>query len=137
MPSRPNRPRAFRLAPDNPKEIDRQAEIIRYLLWEPQVKFVIRVNGGGRFINGAFIWFYKLFIKGYEPNLGKGVSDLIGQLRDGRFFAIEVKRPDGKTDKERAALQAAFLQLVREAGGVSGIAETWRDAKQIITGVAA
>jgi hypothetical protein len=42
-------PRAFRLVPDNPKEVDRQAEIIRYLIAEPKVKFIIRVNGGGRF----------------------------------------------------------------------------------------
>lgn len=123
---------AFRLVPNNPKEIDRQAEIIRYLLVEPRVKFFIRVNGGGRFIKGAFVWFYKLFVQGYDPLHGKGVSDLIGQLRDGRFFAIEVKRPNSETKKDRAALQAAFLQLVREGGGVSGIAETWCDAKKII-----
>lgn len=126
--------RAFRLMPDNPKEIDRQAEIVRYLMAEPRVKFIIRINGGGRFINKAFIWFYKLFIKGYEPLHGKGVSDLIGLLRDGRFFAIEVKRPESTTQKERAALQLTFLALVKEAGGVSGIAETWRDAKKIIDG---
>ncbi len=127
-------PRAFRLVPDNPKEVDRQAEIIRYLIAEPKVKFIIRVNGGGRFIKGAFVWFYKLFVKGYEPQHGKGVSDLIGLLRDGRFFAIEVKRPDSETKQDRAALQVAFLKIVQESGGVSGIAETWRDAKKIITG---
>lgn len=127
-------PRAFCLTPDNPKETDRQAEIIRYLMTEPRVKFVIRQNSGGRFIKGAFVWFYKLFIKGYEPVHGKGVADLIGQLRDGRFFAIEVKRPDSTTQKERAALQLAFLATVRDAGGAAGIAETWQDAKKIICG---
>lgn len=125
-------PRAFRLVPDNPKEVDRQAEILRYLIAEPKVKFIIRVNGGGRFIKGAFVWFYKLFVPGYEPLHGKGVSDLIGLLRDGRFFAIEVKRPDSETKKDRAALQASFLKIVQEANGVSGIAETWRDAQKII-----
>jgi len=129
-----NKSRPFRLVPDNPLENDRQQEIMRYLLREPRVKFFIRVNGGGRCIKGAFVWFYKLFVPGYEPIHGKGVADLIGQLRDGRFFAIEVKRPDARTDKSRAALQATFLAMVKDAGGHSGIAETWRDAQRIING---
>lgn len=126
--------RAFRLTPVNPPEIDRQAEIVRYLLREPRVKFFIRVNGGGRFIKGAFVWFYKLFVPGFEPAHGKGVSDLIGQLRDGRFFAIEIKKPGARTDKSREALQAAFLTLVAQADGAAGIAENWQDAKKIICG---
>lgn len=124
MPIRP-----FRLTIENPKESDRQAEILRYLLHEPSVKFVIRINGGGRFIKDSFVWFYKLFVPGYEAR-GKGVSDLIGQLRDGRFFAIECKRSGEKATKD----QTVFLQLVKECGGPSGVAETWHDARRIIKG---
>ncbi len=120
----------FRLIPVNRLEIDRQAEVIRYLYAEPRVKFFIRINGGGRFIKGTFLWFYKLFVPGYEAQPGKGVADLIGQLRDGRFFALEVKRP-GET---ASPLQLAFLNLVREAGGAAGIVERWEDARDVLRG---
>lgn len=120
----------FRLTPINRPEIDRQAEVIRYLSVEPRVKFFMRINGGGRFIKGSFVWFYKLFVPGYEPAHGKGVSDLIGLLRDGRFFALEVKRPD----EEPSASQAAFLALVREAGGAAGVVERWEDARKLLRG---
>lgn len=120
----------FRLTPVNRLEIDRQAEVIRYLSVEPRVKFFLRINGGGRFISGAWVWFYKLFVPGYEPAHGKGVSDLIGVLRDGRFFALEVKRPGEKP----SANQAAFLALVREAGGAAGVVERWEDARELLRG---
>lgn len=119
--------RAFRLMPDNPKEIDRQAEIVRYLQWEPKVKFFIRVNGGCTKRHGMLIWFYTLFIR-HKKAKGKGVTDLIGMLRDGRWFCIEVKRPNENPTQD----QAEFMSLVLSGGGVSGIAETWRDAKKII-----
>lgn len=120
--------RPFRLLPTNPLETDRQSAIVRYLRFEPQVKFVIRLNGGGRRLAGAFVWFYRLFVSGREEQKGKGVSDLIGQLQDGRFFAFEVKRPGEQPSEE----QAAFLALVRAGGGVSGVVERWEEARSII-----
>lgn len=117
----------FRLTPVDPLESERQAGVIRYLQLERRVKFFIRINGGGRMIKGVFIWFYKLFVGNVEQK-GKGVSDIVGMLRGGRFFAIEVKRPDEKPTAE----QAAFLALVREAGGASGVACNWQQAKAII-----
>lgn len=45
-----------------------------------------------------------------------GVSDILGVLpSSGRFLAVECKRPGKKPTLE----QAAFLDIVRQAGGVS------------------
>lgn len=117
----------FRLKAVDPLEHERQAGIIRYLQLEKRVRFFIRINGGGRLIGRVFVWFYKLFFDGCELK-GKGVSDIIGQLRDGRFFALEVKRPGEKPTEE----QAAFLSMVEGAGGVAGVVCNWMDAKTLL-----
>jgi hypothetical protein len=61
--------------------------------------------------------------------LCKGSSDLIGLRRgDGRFVAIEVKKPGGNRRPE----QHNFINLVREFGGLAGFAENVEQAKGII-----
>lgn len=45
----------------------------------------------------------------------KGQSDIIGILPDGRFLAVEVKRPGGKLTFE----QDMFLDTIRKRGGVA------------------
>jgi hypothetical protein len=117
----------FKLVPDDPLESERQAGIVNYLSIEPRVKFFIRVNGGGRSLKGGFVWFYRLWI-GRREQKGRGVPDIIGQLRDGRFFALEVKRPDEKPTPE----QAEFLSLVADAGGVAGVVCNWLDARKLL-----
>lgn len=53
---------------------------------------------------------------GYRRFVGlKGVSDILGILADGRFLAVEVKKPGGKVRAE----QQAFLDVIRENGGVA------------------
>jgi len=119
----------FRLAPPDPLETERLAGIASYLALEKRVRFFVRVNGGGRILKGGgFFWFYRLFFDGKEQK-GKGLPDLIGMLRDGRFFAIEAKRPGEKKTPE----QAEFLEMVRMTGGISGVAENWMQARKIIT----
>lgn len=117
----------FKLVPDDPLESERQAGIVNYLAIEPRVKFFIRVNGGGRSLKSGFVWFYRLWI-GRREQKGRGVPDIIGQLRDGRFFALEVKRPDEKPTPE----QAEFLEMVADAGGVSGVVSNWLDARKLL-----
>jgi len=124
--------RAFRLVPDNPLEAARQREIIQYLRWEPTVPFFVRINSGRLKAAAGVYWSYLLYLKGLEVKKGEDMPDIIGLLADGRLFAIEVKRPD----EDPTPGQQAVLERVRKNGGVSGIAETWRDAKKIITGVA-
>jgi len=60
--------------------------------------------------------------------LCKGSSDIIGVLPDGRFLAIEVKRPGGKLTPE----QSRFLALVNWRGGVGVVANGTDAVDQLI-----
>lgn len=52
-----------------------------------------------------------------------GCSDILGQLKDGRFLAVEVKAPKGRLRPE----QALFLKQVLAAGGVAFVARNAAD----------
>lgn len=58
-----------------------------------------------------------------------GSSDLIGWRADGRFLAIEVKANTKATDE-----QVAFIDAVRAAGGLAGIAHSVDEARKIWMG---
>jgi hypothetical protein len=117
----------FKLSEYIPLEGDRQSEILMYLAVEPMVKMYIRINGGGVKRNQGWVWFYRLFMGGRKLE-GKGVVDIIGLLRDGRFLALEVKRPD----KEPTPEQLEFLALVRDTNGIAGIVENWQQVRSLI-----
>ena len=76
------------------------------------------------------MWFYRLFAKGADVKNGKAVTDIIGMLTDGRFFAIEAKRAGEKPTEE----QQWFISLVIAAGGIAGVAETWIDVEKLLAG---
>lgn len=58
-----------------------------------------------------------------------GSADLIGiQHSTGRLIAIEVKTPTGRPTKE----QLRFIEAVRNAGGIAGIARSPEEALQLI-----
>lgn len=59
-----------------------------------------------------------------------GSSDIIGILPDGRFLAIEVKRPKKGSNAE--AEQLRFIEAVNNAGGVAGIARSPQEALDLI-----
>lgn len=50
--------------------------------------------------------------KGWIPARSKGIADLLGLTREGKFFAIECKRPGNKPTQE----QERFLESVRSCG---------------------
>jgi hypothetical protein len=50
----------------------------------------------------------------------KGSSDILGILNDGRFLAIEVKKPDGKPTTE----QLEFIDRINKNGGLAFIARS-------------
>jgi hypothetical protein len=65
--------------------------------------------------------------------LGNGTSDLIGWRsttitpdmvgqRVAVFVACEVKDPEGRSDPKHLAEQKAFVNTVRDAGGIAGFA---------------
>ena len=62
--------------------------------------------------------------------LCKGSSDLIGWHKlTGKFVAIEVKRPGQKLRED----QKDFIDRVKEAGGIAGVARHPDDLAEILT----
>ena len=61
----------------------------------------------------------------------KGVPDLIVcTLHDGKFYAIEVKRPGNK--KGVTKLQQYHIDLINKTGGKAFVADSLEDVKEII-----
>jgi hypothetical protein len=63
-----------------------------------------------------------------QAGLTKGGSDIIGIAPDGRFLAVEVKTTLGRIRPE----QTIFLDVVRKAGGIAGVARSVEEALQLI-----
>ena len=95
---------------------------IRLALGKRSDVLMFRNNTGAlKDINGRLVRF----------GLGPGSSDLIGFVVRGGlclFCAIEVKAPGGA----RSPAQARFIQIVRDAGGLAGFAESVEDAMRIV-----
>lgn len=91
------------------------AEVLQVLKHHPTVAWCERQNTGAAKVEGRFIRF------GWP-----GCSDVIGQLKDGRLLAVEVKAPSGKLRPE----QSEFLSLVRRFGGVAFVA---RNAENVFS----
>lgn len=56
----------------------------------------------------------------------KGVSDILGICKDGRFLAIEVKREGGVVSSE----QKLFQENIRRYGGVAFVAYSLDDVRE-------
>jgi hypothetical protein len=63
-----------------------------------------------------------------RANTQKGMSDIMGVLKDGRTLAIEVK---SRTGRMRPG-QEEFLQTIRQAGGVAGVCRSVDDAVRLL-----
>ena len=107
----------FGLEQQTPRIYDRKegaalVEVLKALRAHPAVSWAERQNTGATKVGGRFIKF------GW-----RGCSDVLGQLRDGRFLAVEVKGPTGRLRPE----QSVFLERIRCAGGVAFMARDCRD----------
>lgn len=126
--------RPFRLSAPKPTEQDRLGQIVDYLRYEQargRVAWFARINGGGMFDRtGRFLRFYWLYLAGKQP-AGKGKADIEGQLSDGRYFALEVKRPGEKPKPE----QVAFLTAVRRNNGLAAVIVDYEEAQTALFGV--
>lgn len=126
--------RPFRLAAPKPTEQDRLGQIVDYLRHEQargRVAWFARINGGGMFDRtGRFVRFYWLHLAG-KPPVGKGKADIEGQLPDGRYFALEVKRPGEKPTPE----QVEFLATVRRNNGLAAVIVDYDEARIALFGV--
>jgi len=69
------------------------------------------------------IWFYKVADK-----FTAGIPDFIG-VCNGRFFAIELKRPGAKAGQ----LQLFILDRIEKAGGATLTTDSFDDVKDFIT----
>ena len=57
-----------------------------------------------------------------------GSSDIIGIMPDGRFLAIEVKRPG----KNPTPAQANFIEIVRKYGGIAGVVRSVEELDHLL-----
>jgi hypothetical protein len=94
--------------------------VLKALRLHPKVAWVARLNSGafkdarGQFVRFGFV----------------GCPDIMGQMRDGRLLAIEVKAARGRLTDE----QEFVLAKVRANHGVSGVARSIEDAVSIVEG---
>lgn len=98
-------------------EYPNQKAIIEYLWYEPRVAWFARVNSG--MFTGAGGGMYQM-VRVYSRSfiIGKvkpKMPDIIGQLKDGTTFAIEVK----KKGKRPSPGQQGFLNAVAVHNGIA------------------
>jgi hypothetical protein len=99
-----------------PKELEKhiQKEIMEYLEFMGYV--VVKVNNVGiKKPDGQYI-----------PPRKKGISDILACSPDGKFVAIEVKRPG----KEMTDEQRLFLERVRHNDGIAFCAKSLDDVME-------
>lgn len=109
------------------------ADISKLLANHPNVLFARRNNSGTAYLPGRDgkdmpVQFTRI-IKSPVP---MRIPDIDGYLIDGRKFAIECKRRNWtKPTDQREHEQAAFLQMVRDAGGIGVFATCAEDVLQV------
>jgi hypothetical protein len=87
------------------REQDIQTKIMRMLQQHPNVAFAYVTSTGT----------FKGMSGGRPIKIGfPGLADIIGMMRDGRLFAIEVKMPKKKPTQD----QLDFLEMVSDNGGI-------------------
>jgi hypothetical protein len=91
--------------------------VLQFLLFHPLVAWAERMNSGAMALDGRYVRF------GFV-----GCPDVLGQLKDGRFLAVECKAEGGSLTKA----QSTFLARVERFGGVSGVARSVDDAAAIL-----
>ena len=110
------------------------ADISKLLAHHPQVLFACRSNSGAAYMMGRDgkempVTFNRIIRSPVEMR----ISDFWGILSNGRPFAIECKRRNWtKPTDQREHEQAAFLQMVRDAGGVGIFATCAEDVMRVI-----
>ena len=106
-----------------PSEADILRAIMALLRHHPKVASHWRQNSGTfqeRNRDGS--------VRYIRANTQKGMSDIMGVLKDGRTLAIEVK---SRTGRMRPG-QEEFLQTIRQAGGVAGVCRSVEDAQRLL-----
>lgn len=105
---------SFRLTRPEPSEAAVLAAVRTALRMHPAVAWVGRFNSGAAVAGEGSA---RRFVRFSDIS---GLSDLLGQLRDGRVLAVECKRLS--TRNQVTPAQSAFLEQVSGAGGVAFVA---------------
>ena len=115
-------PKPFKLKPLAPTEHQVQTACLQYLAVCPQVAWAERINTGA----------VKIPVPGGKDRFVRygfpGCSDILGQMKDGRVLAIEVKSAAGRA----TAAQDAFLERVATYGGVAGVVRSVACLERVI-----
>jgi hypothetical protein len=116
-------PEPVKRGPRKPSTETSESEILRAIMAllkrHPRVAQVWRQNSGTfqeRNRDGTTRYI--------RANTQRGMSDIMGVLRDGRTLAIECK---SRTGRMRPG-QEEFLATIRQAGGVAGVCRSVEDA---------
>ena len=117
---RPPPPRKYerRRQPNEPSEAQTLKAGLEYLERHPRVAACWRQNAGSLIVG----------VRGHEHMVRfgpKGIADVIGYLKGGRFLAVEFKAPHGKLMPH----QREFLDAVNAAGGLAFMARSIDDIK--------
>jgi hypothetical protein len=118
--------RGPRKASGQPTEAQILKAIMALLKRHPRVASCWRVNSGTfqeRNRDGS--------VRYIRANTAKGMSDIMGVLKDGRTLAIEVKSATGRMRPG----QEEFLATIRHAGGVAGVCRSVEDAQALLEGL--
>jgi hypothetical protein len=121
---------AFKLEPLEPSEADIKKAVIESLWMDHRVVEVLRINCGKLAAPGRPFGIYdtvKSWVKGREPRT-TGISDIHGQLCDGRRLVIEVKTKSGEFQDG----QQEYIDHALAHGAVGGIVRSADEAIEII-----
>ena len=111
------------------KEADIQSKIMIALGEHPKVAWCMVITTGKFKVKGGFITVGH-YISEDQKRL-TGMSDVIGMLKNGKFFCIETKKGKEKPTDE----QFNFMGLVAQYQGVSGWCNSAEGAIEIIEAV--
>jgi len=106
-------------------ERDVLAAVKKFLRLHPKVAWVERINSGAQTIDANRIYNGR---RRYIKYGFIGCSDIIGQLKDGRFLAVECKRPGGHL----TPAQRNFIALVINWNGVAGCVSNVDEAERLL-----
>ena len=98
-------------------ESDVQKAILQAAIKSPLVAWISRNNVGS----------YRKDKQVITYGLGTGSSDLVGQLTDGRFLAIEVKHQGSPSDD-----QILFVNRIKMHGGCAGVCWSVGDFEKLV-----
>lgn len=115
---------ASAIAASKPLEAEILKSILHYLRDHPAVRWVARFNSSMMAIDDNHGQ-----TRYVRSSSQRGLSDILGMLKGGKMFAIEAKRAGQKPMPH----QQQFLDLIKDGGGLAGVARSIEDADKIIS----